>query len=230
MKRNKGIMQKENQNGTQELMKDTAKGLLYSHTRINANTVKTLEATSFLYALVELLNEKGLISIGELDERKKQVAERLVKTFVKSGIGLMYQDPEEDKYTFEHEANVDCLSRLHICKSICCKFPFALSKQDVEEGIIRWEFGRPYLIAHNPDGYCSHIDRKTYKCTVRDHRPVPCRGFDCRDNEKWHVWLDYDNKILNPELKEQIGHSNDKIYSCPAAKFKREAIDEKNRG
>jgi hypothetical protein len=98
------------------------------------NTKKTLESTSFLYALIELLSEKGLISIEELDRRKNQAAERLVKKFVESGMGLLYQDPEEDKYTFEHEAQVDCESRLHTCKAMCCKFPFALSKQDVEEG------------------------------------------------------------------------------------------------
>ncbi|MGB8217849.1 MAG: YkgJ family cysteine cluster protein [Candidatus Methanoperedens sp.] len=206
-------MQKENQNGTQELMKEIAEGLLYNHTRINANTVKTLEATSFLYALVELLNEKGLISIDELDEKKKQVAERLVKSFIESGIGLLYQDPEEDKYTFEHEANVDCLSRLHTCKAMCCKFPFALSKQDVEEGIIRWEFGRPYLIAHDTDGYCVHMDKNTYNCTVREHRPVPCRGFTCENNEKWHVWHDYEAKVINQELTEKISQDNSKIYA-----------------
>lgn len=90
----------------------------------------------------------------------------------------MYQDPEYDKYTFDKEADVDCESRLDTCKAICCKLPFALSKQDVEEGIIQWEFGRPYLIAHGNDGYCVHMDRDTYKCTVREHRTVPCRGFD----------------------------------------------------
>jgi hypothetical protein len=63
-----------------------------------------------------------------------------VQKFVESGMGLMYQDPEYDKYTFEHEADSDCLKRLDICKAICCKFPFALSRQDVEEGIVRWEF------------------------------------------------------------------------------------------
>ena len=51
---------------------------------------------------------------------------------------------------------------------------------DVEEGIIRWEFGRPYFIAHGEDGYCVHMDRNIYKCTVREHRTVPCRGFNCR--------------------------------------------------
>jgi hypothetical protein len=63
----------------------------------------------------------------------------------------MYQDPEHDKYAFEHEAKVNWLSRLSICKSICCKIPFAISRQGVEEGIIRWEFGRSNLIAHGDD-------------------------------------------------------------------------------
>lgn len=83
------------------------------------------------------LNEKGILKIEELDDRKKQVAERLVKRFVDSGLGLMYQDPEFDKYTFDKEEDVDCESRLDTYKAICCKLPFALSRQDVEEGIIR---------------------------------------------------------------------------------------------
>jgi DNA-binding MurR/RpiR family transcriptional regulator len=47
----------------------------------NANTTKTLEASSFFNALIELLNEKGLLTIEELDKRKKQVAQRLVNGF-----------------------------------------------------------------------------------------------------------------------------------------------------
>ncbi|MBW2662856.1 MAG: YkgJ family cysteine cluster protein [Deltaproteobacteria bacterium] len=176
---------------------ELSRGLLYTHTRINSNTTKTLEVASFLYALIEILDEKGLLS-----------------KFVESRMGLMYQDPEYDKYTFEHEADSDCLERLDICKAICCKFPFALSRQDVEEGIINWEFGRPYLIAHGDDGYCVHLDRETYKCTVREHRTVPCRGFDCKDNEKWKVWQDYEKGIINPELAEKIEKENGEIYSC----------------
>ncbi len=192
-------------------------GLVYTHTRINDNTKKTLESTSFLYALIELLNEKGLITIEELDERKKKLAKRLVQKFTESGIGLMYQDPEYDKYTFEHEADVDCASRIHICKAVCCSIPFALSRQDVEEGIIRWDFGRPYLIAHDPDGYCVHLNRDTCKCHVHENRTVPCRGFDCRNNEKWPIWLDYENQILNPELKEKINQSC-RYYTCAELK------------
>jgi Fe-S-cluster containining protein len=195
-----------------KIHKELSSGLLYTHTRINANTNKNLEAASFLYALIELLSEKGLLTIEELDERKKQVAQRLVMRFVDSGMGLMYQDPEYDKYTFDQEADVDCQSRLDICKAVFCKLPFALSRQDVDEGIIRWEFGRPYLIAHGDDGYCIHLDPDTYKCAVRQNRTVPCRGFDCRDNEKWNVWEDYEKKILNPELGKRIEKDNSKIY------------------
>ncbi len=209
-------MNSSNGNLTEILLKinkDLSSGLLYTHTRINANTNKNLEAASFLYALIELLSEKGLLTIEELDERKKQVAQRLVKRFVESGMGLMYQDPEYDKYTFNQEAEVDCESRLAVCKAVCCKLPFALSRQDVEEGIIRWEFGRPYLIAHSDDGYCVHLDRNTCKCTVRERRTVPCRGFDSRDNEKWKVWEDYERNILNNELMKKIDQDNSKIYS-----------------
>jgi Fe-S-cluster containining protein len=207
--------QKDKPDISQDAIKKIAEGLLFTHIRLNNDTTKILESSSFLYALIELLDEKGIISTAELDERKNQVAQRLVRKFVDSGIGLLYQDPEEDKYTFKHEANVDCQSKLDTCKAICCKFPFALSKQDVNEGVIRWEFGRPYLIAHGDDGYCVHLDRETYRCTVHEKRPVPCRGFDCHDNEKWHVWLDYDKKIINHVLVEETNEKVGKFYKFP---------------
>jgi Fe-S-cluster containining protein len=212
-------MQTQDQSDIQDISRDVlqeiAKGLLYTHVRINDETSKILEASSFLYALIELLSEKELIAIEDLDERKNQVAERLVRKFVDRGIGLLYQDSENGKYSFGHEADVDCLSRLGACKVICCKFPFALSKQDVNEGIIRWEFARPYLIAHGNDGYCVHLDRETYRCTVREHRPLPCRGFDCHDNEKWRVWLDYGKKIINSALVKESNENVRKFYSFP---------------
>ncbi len=47
---------------------DLSSGLLYTHTRINDNTKKVLGTTPFLYALIELLNEKGLVTIEDLNE------------------------------------------------------------------------------------------------------------------------------------------------------------------
>ncbi len=198
-----------------EIRKDLCEGLLYAHARSNFNTTKILEAVAFLYAMAEMLNEKGLLSIEELDKRKREVAKAVVDMFIQSGVSLIYQDPEYDKYNYKQEAHVDCRSRMHICKSICCKLPHALSRQDVSEGIIRWEFKRPYLIAHGADGYCVHLDRKTFDCTAYANRPVACRGFDCRNTERWHIWQDYDKEILNPELLEQINENIKKLYTCP---------------
>lgn len=63
------------------LRQSVAEGLLHIHSRLGVNTRKTLEATAFLYALVELLEEKGLIVIEELDARKQVAAERLAQQY-----------------------------------------------------------------------------------------------------------------------------------------------------
>lgn len=202
----------EKESPYEQIWQETARGLRYCHKRINANTSKSLENAAFLYAAIEILIEKGLLATEELDERKRRIAERLVEQFKQSGLGLMYQDPEIDKYAFEKEAEVDCENRTPFCRAVCCKMPFALSRQDVEEGVVHWDFGRPYMIAHAPeDGYCAHLDRETYACTVREYRPLPCRGFDCRDNQRWQVWLDFDNKAVNNELLELLGKKNGKM-------------------
>ena len=175
-----------------------AEGLLYTHSRLNANTSKTLEASSFLYAVIELLSEKGLITVEELDARKRVVGQRLAKQFSDQGMGAMLQDPEYDKYAFNAGVKIDCENRLHLCKAACCRLPFALSKQDVREGIVRWNLGQPYLIDQGKDGYCVHLQRGSCQCGIYAQRPVPCRGYDCRNDQR--IWLDFGKKIPNPDL------------------------------
>ncbi|MEJ2365900.1 MAG: YkgJ family cysteine cluster protein [Deltaproteobacteria bacterium] len=190
--------QYNNRDLSSELRQEVTEGLLYTHGRINANTRKTLEAASFLYALIELLNEKGLLSIEELDKRKLEVGKRLAEQFRKSGNGVMLQDPEYDKYSFQQEVGMDCHKRLHLCRGSCCRIPFALSKQDIREGIVHWSLGEPYLIDQGRDGYCTHLNRDTLGCTVYDNRPVPCRAFDCRNDER--IWLDFNQMKINPDI------------------------------
>ena len=130
-----------------DLRKEVAEGLLYMHTRVADNTRKTVESASFIYALVELLSEKGLISIEELDQHKRVIAERLAKQNREKGMGVLLQEPEYDKYTYQSVVEIDCENRVHLCRAACCKLPFALSKQDVREGILHWDLGQPYVIA-----------------------------------------------------------------------------------
>lgn len=184
---------------TTDLHRTMAEGLLYTHTRLTINTRKTLEASSFLYALVELLEERGLITIEELDLRKVEVAERLTQQYRENGMGALFQEPEFDKYTFAEQVEIDCESRVHICRAACCRLPFALSKQDIREGIVHWDLGQPYLIAHNGNGSYSHLDPSRRSCSVWEHRPVPCRAFNCRQDQR--IWLDFENKTINPEIE-----------------------------
>jgi hypothetical protein len=100
-----------------------------------------------------------------------------------------------DKYKVA-SADIDCAARMPLCKARCCTLSFELSEQDLDEGGIRWELSEPYLIRHNKDGYCTHIDRATLGCTIYDQRPATCRGFDCRDDRR--IWIDFDNRIPAP--------------------------------
>jgi Fe-S-cluster containining protein len=187
-----------------KLRKEMADGLRFTHNQATANTRKLLEVTSFAYAAIDLLAEKGLLQIEELDERQKTIAGRLLEKFIDQGMGLTYQEKEQDKYTFE-PVRINCEERVHLCKAACCRLTFALSKQDVEEGVVKWNFERPYLIARHANGYCIHMDPSALNCTIHAQRPVPCRGYDCRQDKR--IWADFEEKIVSPDLPKLLQSS-----------------------
>ena len=182
-----------------DLRRKVTAGLRTLHLRANAHIAKTLETASFLYALIDLLSERGLISIEDLDARKVSMMERQRQRYTKDGMGVVMQDGGFDKYSFERTAEIDCASRVHLCKASCCRLPFALSRQDLEERVVRWNFELPYMIDQDEDGYCVHHDRCSGGCTIYAQRPVPCRGYDCRNDQR--IWLDFENRIPNPAVE-----------------------------
>lgn len=183
------------------LRKEVAEGLLFTHGRLSENTKLTVEAGSFLYGLIEILIEKGILTLEEIDDRQLQVAERLVKKNKERGIGILLQEPEHDKYKFNSTSEIDCESRVSLCKASCCRLPFALSKQDIREGVVHWDLGQPYIIAQGKDGYCCHLMGKSRQCSIRQHRPVPCRAYDCSKDQT--IWLDFEERIINPEILQE---------------------------
>jgi Fe-S-cluster containining protein len=191
------------------LREDIASGLQFTHNQATANTRKLLEVASFAYAAIDLLAEKGLLQIVELDERQKTIARRLVEKFIDQGMGLTYQEKEQDKYAFE-PVQINCAERVHLCKAACCRLQFALSKQDVEEGVVKWNFARPYLIARDATGYCTHMDPNELRCTIHTQRPVPCRGYDCRADTR--IWANFEAMIVSPDLHKLL-HSSDSVQS-----------------
>ncbi len=99
----------------------------------------------------------------------------------------------DDKYTME-TSSPPCDELLPICKARCCRMSFSISTQDLDEGVIRFDYGQPYLIRQRQsDGYCVHNDPTSHGCTVHAQRPRVCRKFDCRTDER--IWADYEKRI-----------------------------------
>ena len=103
----------------------------------------------------------------------------------------------EDKYTFSGQVEIDCASRLRLCRAACCRLRFALSVQDVREKLIRWDPGAPYLIAQGAENYCVHVS-ETLSCIVHAQRPVACRAYDCRRDVR--IWADFERAEINPAI------------------------------
>ncbi len=108
-------------------------------------------------------------------------------------------DTGDDKYTVEG-ATPPCEELIPICQARCCKLTFSLSTADLDEGVIRWDYGQPYLIRQREsDGKCVHNDPASGFCTVHQYRPRGCRIYDCRNDPR--IWTDYEKRIPAPEIQ-----------------------------
>jgi hypothetical protein len=101
-----------------------------------------------------------------------------------------------DKY-HAAAADVPCAELIPLCGARCCQLSFALSTEDLDEGVIRWDYGQPYLIRQRAsDGFCVHNDPASRGCTVHAQRPRVCRTYDCRRDSR--VWIDYERRVPAP--------------------------------
>jgi Fe-S-cluster containining protein len=108
-------------------------------------------------------------------------------------------DSGDDKYTVE-PSTPPCEELIPICHARCCKLTFFLSTVDLDEGVIRWDYGQPYLIRQRTsDGYCVHNDPESRGCTVHPFRPRVCRVYDCRNDSR--IWTDYEKRIPAPIIE-----------------------------
>ncbi|UCE27503.1 MAG: YkgJ family cysteine cluster protein, partial [Candidatus Coatesbacteria bacterium] len=165
---------------------------------------RAIQNAAKLAALIDILVEKGLLEPRELEERGKRLLLDLMMDYAERRIGVEYLDAKYDDPAPEAEAHIDCADRVTICKAVCCRLPFALTEKEVRKGAIRWDFGRPYLVARKPDGYCAHLDRDKFACEIYDDRPASCRLFDCRTDARWPVWEDFGAKTVNVDLLKKV--------------------------
>jgi Fe-S-cluster containining protein len=148
------------------------------------------EARARLEQLISMLEATGALNAGHL--RLLEKAGERARAAERPKVRLRQY---VDKYQVP-AGDIDCEARLHLCHGRCCAFSFELTTQDLDEGVVRWELEEPYVIRHEADNFCTHLDRGTLGCNVYPQRPAACRGFDCRADRR--VWLDFDARIPAP--------------------------------
>jgi hypothetical protein len=126
------------------------------------------------------------------------VNEQLDMTLVKIRAADLHRgvalDAGGDKYAAP-VAGPNCAELIHLCQARCCTFTFPLSTADLDEGVLRWDYGKPYSIRQRAsDGYCVHNDPASHGCSVHAQRPRVCRVYDCRDDKR--IWSDFENRIV----------------------------------
>lgn len=158
---------------------------------------EVLQLGAQVVALSNALVAKGVVTDDEIDAPLPDLVTRVRRADeVTDPIRVELAEGALDKYAVPCP-DIPCAELLPLCKARCCTLVFALSTQDLDEGIVRWEYGRPYRNQRRPDTYCVHNQPGTFGCQVYEHRPAPCRSFDCRNDRR--IWLDYEQRIPAPE-------------------------------
>jgi Fe-S-cluster containining protein len=146
-----------------------------------------------LRALSQLLVEHGVVSASEIEARI-ELTQRELEAGARSRTQPVRLNVLPDKLDQPNE-EVDCASRFALCRGACCSMEVPLSVADVEEGALRWDISRPYLLRRGDDGRCQHQDRQTFFCGAYETRPAPCRAYSCRGDTR--IWRDFDKRIPN---------------------------------
>jgi len=178
------------------LPEDIERGLRFNHLVDDQLRWKYAELAAVVRAIGETLVARGVLSAEELEERRKLALENEMALSNKEMAPRISNVP--DKYKLTDLPDIDCESLFHLCKARCCRLTFALSIQDLDERVVRWDYGVPYKIGHRTeDSYCVHNIKGTGRCDVYEHRPGICRKYDCRKDKR--IWEDFDNKIPAPD-------------------------------
>lgn len=168
------------------------RGLRFAHVMMSVNQDQGNEAVAYVQALTDLLVEKGIIQPDEMEAPLERAREEVSKVMMPR-VRLAEMG---DKYFPGESIQIDCDARIPLCHARCCTFKFYLTKQDLEEGVARWDYGNPYWIDQRTDGYCVHCAPESKACQIHAQRPHTCRKYDCRNDKR--VWIDFEKRIPAP--------------------------------
>lgn len=173
---------------------------LRTNTQLGVEHANLHKLAAAVFALVELMVEKGLFTREELSVHLARTYDRL-----DDGPFAAQAQIESVSLTDKREqpnSEVDCEARMPLCHGACCSLEVPLSAQDLEEGIVRWDVGRPYYIRHDGDGRCTHQVRATGFCGIYGDRPRECRSYSCKNDRR--IWRDFDLRVPNTKAIEAL--------------------------
>jgi Fe-S-cluster containining protein len=161
-------------------------------------------------AILEELVAAGAVDAKKLDARRQALMKDEYARVQKEQVHVQVSEVK-DKYAITELPEIDCEARWPICKARCCKLYFPLSFQDLDERVVQWEYGLPYVGRKREDKYCVH--NQASACTVYQHRPAICRTYTCKDDKR--IWLDFEKRIPAPE-DEKLYEIRAKMKPTPA--------------
>ena len=123
--------------------------------------------------------EGGQDNLQISDQERKRIIS-ILNRMLEMGICSIYGQEEEGL----PDASIDCRRRIQECRAACCTLTFALTRDEVQKGIIKHNPEKPFFISKNTEGYCTHLDPNSMECTVWNDRPLRCRRYDCREDNR----------------------------------------------
>jgi Fe-S-cluster containining protein len=197
-----------------ELERQVERGSMFTQAVMQKGFTRLSLVEAMVGELVDTLVSQGVVAPGDLPGCQSAAADataRAEETERLTDVGRSLRwpnvslrvDPEEPVACEE----VDCDARMHVCHAVCCKLRFALTSDEVEAGLVKWDIGHPYVIRQASNGYCAHNDAASGGCTIYDHRPALCRRFSCKGDVR--IWKDFDAMVLNQEwIDAHVGRAD----------------------
>ena len=181
------------------------------YSMISRTTLDQHNMSADLSALIDLLIAKGVLSFGELSERRTAAEQRLAKVRAEAWAGPQLT-PESAEAP---EIKLDCETRKPSCRSACCRIYRAnLTASEVRSGKWMWDLAVPYALPRLPNGDCVYLNSQTLQCAIWESRPQVCRQYTCEKDSD--VWSDFANVISTERVKELTRAAKESHHVSPA--------------
>ena len=128
----------------EELREEYERGMRFVHVISMQLKQDLYDTVTQMSAFIDAAAENGVVEREDLEKRYESSRQREYER-IRSHAVVQIAEPSSATPVVTGDA-LDCQSRLHLCKARCCTFDVTLSTEDLDKGVIRWDYGRPYKL------------------------------------------------------------------------------------